>query len=67
MKIAYYLPSLYAPGGLERIVTFKANYLAEHCEGYETFHTSADGYTAGHHTLNHTTGNEVYPLHRRRE
>ena len=37
MKIAYYLPSLYAPGGLERIVTFKANYLAEHCEGYEVY------------------------------
>jgi hypothetical protein len=27
MKIAYYLPSLQAPGGIERIVTFKANYL----------------------------------------
>ena len=37
MKIKYYLPSLYAPGGLERIVTFKANYLAEHCEGYEVY------------------------------
>ena len=30
MKIAYYLPSLQAPGGIERIVTFKANYFAEH-------------------------------------
>lgn len=30
MKIAYYLPSLEAPGGLERIITFKANYFAEH-------------------------------------
>ena len=29
MKIAYYLPSLQAPGGIERIVTFKANYFAE--------------------------------------
>ncbi len=29
MKIVYYLPSLYAPGGLERVVTFKANYFAE--------------------------------------
>lgn len=37
MKIVYYLPSLYAPGGLERIVTFKANYFAEHCEGYEVY------------------------------
>lgn len=37
MKIVYYLPSLYAPGGLERIITFKANYLAEHFEGYEIY------------------------------
>lgn len=29
MKIAYYLPSLHAPGGIERIITFKANYFAE--------------------------------------
>lgn len=35
MKIVYYLPSLEAPGGLERIVTFKANYFAEHFDGYE--------------------------------
>ena len=32
---AYYLPSLQAPGGIERIVTFKANYFAEHFEGYD--------------------------------
>ena len=37
MRIVYYLPSLYAPGGLERIITFKANYFAEHCEGYEVY------------------------------
>lgn len=37
MKIVYYLPSLYTPGGLERIVTFKANYLAEQLEGYEVY------------------------------
>lgn len=37
MRIVYYLPSLYAPGGLERIITFKANYLAEHFEGYEVY------------------------------
>lgn len=30
MKIVYYLPSLYTPGGLERVITFKANYFAEH-------------------------------------
>lgn len=29
MNIAYYLPSLSTPGGLERIITFKANYFAE--------------------------------------
>lgn len=37
MRIAYYLPSLYAPGGLERIITFKANYFAEHFDGYEIY------------------------------
>lgn len=37
MKIAYYLPSLYAPGGLERVITFKANYFAEHFENYEVY------------------------------
>lgn len=37
MKIVYYLPSLYAPGGLERIITFKANYLAEHFEEYDVY------------------------------
>lgn len=37
MRIVYYLPSLYAPGGLERIITFKANYMAEHFEGYEIY------------------------------
>ena len=37
MRIVYYLPSLYAPGGLERIITFKANYFAEHLEGYEIY------------------------------
>lgn len=37
MRIVYYLPSLYAPGGLERIITFKANYLAEHFKEYEVY------------------------------
>ena len=37
MKIVYYLPALYAPGGLERIITFKANYFADHLEGYEIY------------------------------
>lgn len=35
MKIVYCLPSLQAPGGIERIVTFKANYFAEYFEGYD--------------------------------
>ncbi|MDR1671859.1 MAG: glycosyltransferase family 4 protein [Bacteroidales bacterium] len=35
MKIAYYLPSLYISGGIERIITLKANYFAEQF-GYET-------------------------------
>lgn len=34
MKIVYYLPSLHTPGGLERIITFKANYFAEHFDDY---------------------------------
>ncbi|PKP27328.1 MAG: glycosyltransferase family 4 protein [Bacteroidetes bacterium HGW-Bacteroidetes-22] len=34
MKIIYYLPSLHIPGGLERIITFKANYFADHF-GYD--------------------------------
>ena len=29
MKITYCIPQLYRPGGIERIVTIKANYLAE--------------------------------------
>ena len=32
MKIIYYIPALYGSGGMERIITFKANYLAEHWE-----------------------------------
>lgn len=34
MKIVYYLPSLYMSGGLERIITLKANYFADYL-GYE--------------------------------
>ena len=37
MKIVYYIPALYGTGGLERIITFKANYLAEHWEGSEIY------------------------------
>lgn len=52
MKIVYYLPSLEAPGGLERIVTFKANYFAEHFEGYDvTIVTSEQMGTPPHFPL----------------
>jgi glycosyltransferase involved in cell wall biosynthesis len=34
MRIVYYLPSLYITGGLERVITEKANYLADQF-GYE--------------------------------
>ena len=52
MKIAYYLPSLQAPGGIERIVTFKANYFAEHFEGYDiTIITSEQ--MGKHHTFHY--------------
>lgn len=34
MRIVYYLPSLYIAGGLERVITGKANYLADQF-GYE--------------------------------
>lgn len=33
MKIVYCLPQIYKPGGIERIVSIKANYLVEH--GYD--------------------------------
>lgn len=51
MKIVYYLPSLQAPGGLERIITFKANYFAEQI-GYEvTIVTSEQMNTPPHFPL----------------
>jgi glycosyltransferase involved in cell wall biosynthesis len=34
MRVVYYLPSLYIAGGLERVITGKANYLADQL-GYE--------------------------------
>lgn len=40
-KIAYCLPSLYIPGGLERVLCLKANYLAE--AGYEIYLILTDG------------------------
>ena len=30
IKIAYCIPSLYYPSGMERVLTFKANYFTEH-------------------------------------
>lgn len=40
-KIAYCLPSLYIAGGMERVLTLKANYLAQ--AGYEVFLILTDG------------------------
>ena len=41
MKITYCIPQLYRPGGIERIVTIKANYLAE-VFGYDVAIVVAD-------------------------
>lgn len=41
-KIAYCLPSLYIPGGMERVLTIKANYFAE-VMGYDIFIILTDG------------------------
>lgn len=41
MKIVYCLPQLYRPGGIERIVSIKANYLAE-VMGYDIILVLAD-------------------------
>ena len=40
MKIVYCLPQFYCPGGIERIVSIKANYLAEK-EGYDVWLVTA--------------------------
>lgn len=40
-KIAYCIPGLYIPGGMERVLTQKANYLAE--KGYEVHIIVTDG------------------------
>jgi len=42
MKIAYCIPSLYIPGGMERVLTIKANYFAD-IFGYEVFIILTDG------------------------
>lgn len=41
-KIVYCTPSLYIPGGVERVLTTKANYLAE-TAGYEVYIILTDG------------------------
>ncbi len=41
IKIAYLIPSLYNPGGMERILTDKINYLVESGE-YEVFVITTD-------------------------
>jgi hypothetical protein len=42
LKIAYCIPSLYYPSGMERVVTLKANYFAE-VYGYEIVIILTDG------------------------
>lgn len=42
LKIVYCLPSLYIPGGMERVLTVKANYFAE-VYGYEIYIVLTDG------------------------
>ena len=42
MKIAYCLPSLFTPAGMERVLTIKANYFAD-IFGYEVFIILTDG------------------------
>ena len=42
MKIAYCTPSLYIPGGVERVLTTKANYLAD-VVGYDVYIILTDG------------------------
>jgi len=37
IKIVYCLPSLYIPGGMERVLTIKANYFAEKLALREAF------------------------------
>lgn len=52
MKIAYLTPSLYIPGGVERVLTTKANWLAENTD-HDIYIILTDGY-----------GKEpFYPLH----
>ena len=41
MKIVYCIPQLYRPGGIERIVTLKTNYLTE-VYGYDVTIVTAD-------------------------
>ena len=42
MRIAYCTPSLYIPGGVERVLTTKANYLAD-VAGYDVYIILTDG------------------------
>jgi glycosyltransferase involved in cell wall biosynthesis len=41
-KIAYCIPSLYSPSGIERVVSLKANYFAEHFD-YDIYLILTDG------------------------
>ena len=47
IKIAYCIPSLYYPSGMERVLALKANYFTEHF-GYEIHIILTDGKTRSH-------------------
>lgn len=47
IKIAYCIPSLYYPSGMERVLTLKANYFTEHF-GYEIHIIITDGKVKSH-------------------
>lgn len=52
-KIAYCIPSLYYPSGMERVFTLKANYSVEHF-GYEIHMILTDGKNKEPHYKLHT-------------
>lgn len=43
-KIAYCIPGLHSPGGMERVLTLKANYLALQTDKYEVYIILTEGY-----------------------
>ena len=52
IRIAYCLPSLYISGGMERVLTTKANYFAD-IFGYDIYIILTDGKISSHTTHCH--------------